>query len=92
MFKQYQQKPYPIEGLQWDESRQTLKFLETKGIEFCSCEGHADNLDLCLHLSIRFLGNRIDVKKGDFLYKNSMGGILHVPKEVFELTYEPYKE
>lgn len=94
MFNIYQKKPYPIQGIVWDETKQTRDFLISKGMNFCRSEGHADNPDLCKNLTIRmsFSDSRIDVKKGDFLYKSSMGDILHVPKEVFELTYEPYKE
>ena len=84
----FRKKPVVIEATFWDESKQTLEYLQSLGMIRASCTGHVDKPNYVGDLYVHTLEGSMRADKGDWIIKGVKGEFYPCKLDIFEATYE----
>lgn len=84
----YRKKPVVIEAWQWDESKETLSMLCSRGMKWSGHRGHRDKPDLCSDLRIATPEGIMNVSPGDWIICGVKGELYPCKPDIFAATYE----
>lgn len=88
MSNQYRKKPVVITAVRWDETKTTLRLLESMGMNASRHSGHLQEPERCYQLGITTLEGTMRVSFGDMIIKGGKGEFYPCKPDIFEATYE----
>lgn len=88
----FRKKPVVIEAVLWDETKTTLRQLESMGMRWLGHTGHAERPDECRHLRIETLEGGISATLGDWIIRGVKGEFYLCKPDIFAATYDAVVE
>ena len=85
----FRKKPVVIDAVQWDETKTTLKLLQSMGMVAGRHSGHRDRPEECTNLAIHTLEGSMLAEHGDWIIRGVKGEFYPCKPDIFAATYEP---